>query len=287
MVEHHARHARAGCSTSRACRRRSTSRSRRRRRPRLRLVACSSPRRDSTSRSSRRPSRAGCRRTPYDARAAWEGAYPDQPEMTMRVEAAAFRGRPVYFEIVDPWNQPTRQEQRADSRRRRDSLTRCSSLFFVLVIVGRCAARAAQPAARARRPQGRVPPRGFVLRLHAHRWLFAAHHVPDARRRVRPLPREPRQVVADRRHACGSSTSRSSLSCGGAGRRRIISWNRLLAGDWRDPLVGRDILLGAVFGFGLSLVGYLVEYVPHLLGRRPRRRACTASPSTPCRARSS
>jgi len=24
----------------------------------------------------------------------------------------------------------------------------------------------------------------------------------------------------------------------------IVSWNRLLAGDWRDPLVGRDVLLG-------------------------------------------
>jgi serine/threonine-protein kinase len=29
---------------------------------------------------------------------------------------------------------------------------------------------------------------------------------------------------------------------------RIISWNRLLAGDFRDPLVGRDILIGATIG---------------------------------------
>jgi hypothetical protein len=34
---------------------------------------------------------------------------------------------------------------------------------------------------------------------------------------------------------------------------RIISWSRLLAGDVRDPLVGRDILIGAIFGFGISL----------------------------------
>ena len=31
---------------------------------------------------------------------------------------------------------------------------------------------------------------------------------------------------------------------------RIVSWSRLLAGGFRDPLVGRDILIGAVFGFG-------------------------------------
>ena len=27
---------------------------------------------------------------------------------------------------------------------------------------------------------------------------------------------------------------------------RIISWNRLLRGNLRDPLVGRDILIGAL-----------------------------------------
>ena len=28
----------------------------------------------------------------------------------------------------------------------------------------------------------------------------------------------------------------------------IISWTRVLAGRWRDPLVGRDVLYGAVLG---------------------------------------
>ena len=30
--------------------------------------------------------------------------------------------------------------------------------------------------------------------------------------------------------------------------QRIISWSRLLAADWRDPLVGRDVLIGALVG---------------------------------------
>jgi hypothetical protein len=34
---------------------------------------------------------------------------------------------------------------------------------------------------------------------------------------------------------------------------RIISWARLLAGDFRDPLVGRDVLIGALFGIGMTL----------------------------------
>jgi serine/threonine-protein kinase len=36
----------------------------------------------------------------------------------------------------------------------------------------------------------------------------------------------------------------------------LISWKRLLGGDWRDPLVGRDVLLGAAAGI-LLIVCYL------------------------------
>lgn len=48
---------------------------------------------------------------PYDARAAWEGAFPEAADVPVRVEAAAFRGRPVHFEIVAPWSSPARQSE--------------------------------------------------------------------------------------------------------------------------------------------------------------------------------
>ena len=38
-----------------------------------------------------------------DGRSAWAGSYPDQPEVPIRIEAAAYRDRPVYFEVVPPW----------------------------------------------------------------------------------------------------------------------------------------------------------------------------------------
>src|SRR5262249_49589404 len=34
---------------------------------------------------------------------------------------------------------------------------------------------------------------------------------------------------------------------------RVIAWNRLLEGRWRDPLVGRDLLIGAVTAMVLTL----------------------------------
>jgi serine/threonine-protein kinase len=37
--------------------------------------------------------------------------------------------------------------------------------------------------------------------------------------------------------------------------RTLISWSRLLAGRWRDPLVGRDTLIGTLAGLAMGLLG--------------------------------
>src|SRR5215207_7435084 len=41
-----------------------------------------------------------------DARAAWIGPSPDGAGVPLRIEAAAFAGRPVYFKIIAPWTSP-------------------------------------------------------------------------------------------------------------------------------------------------------------------------------------
>jgi serine/threonine-protein kinase len=46
--------------------------------------------------------------TAFDARAAWTGTYPDQPEIPLRIEAAAWRGKLVYFQLVNKWTRPER-----------------------------------------------------------------------------------------------------------------------------------------------------------------------------------
>src|SRR5262245_53976804 len=47
-------------------------------------------------------------RNDADVRAAWEGPLPDIPDETARIEAAAYRGRPIFFQLVLPWTQPAR-----------------------------------------------------------------------------------------------------------------------------------------------------------------------------------
>jgi hypothetical protein len=50
--------------------------------------------------------RADPQRTPpsyADSRSAWQGLLPGRPEIPARIEAASFQGKPVGFEIIDPW----------------------------------------------------------------------------------------------------------------------------------------------------------------------------------------
>src|SRR3977135_3613584 len=50
-------------------------------------------------------------RTYADVRAAWEGPHPERPGLTMRVEAASCRGRPVSFLWIGPWSRPSRDPE--------------------------------------------------------------------------------------------------------------------------------------------------------------------------------
>jgi serine/threonine-protein kinase len=44
----------------------------------------------------------------------------------------------------------------------------------------------------------------------------------------------------------------------------MVSWNRLIQGRWRDPLVGRDILVGLATG----MVGGFLHFLPYQLAER-------------------
>ena len=46
----------------------------------------------------------------------------------------------------------------------------------------------------------------------------------------------------------------------------LITWSRLLAGRLRDPLVGRDILVGATAGAAGALLGAAMDVLPRRLG---------------------
>ncbi|MBA2525586.1 MAG: hypothetical protein H0V18_07370 [Pyrinomonadaceae bacterium] len=50
---------------------------------------------------------------------------------------------------------------------------------------------------------------------------------------------------------------------------RIISWNRLLSGNLRDPLIGRDILIGSLAGAALLANTYGWHVLSSQFGAAP------------------
>jgi serine/threonine-protein kinase len=47
----------------------------------------------------------------------------------------------------------------------------------------------------------------------------------------------------------------------------LIGWSRLVAGNWRDPRVGRDVMIGVVVGVAMTLVFAVHNLLPPLVGR--------------------
>lgn len=203
----------------------------------------------------------------YDARVAWEGADPTHPELKTHVEAAAFRGKPVYFETIYPWDQPMRQEQTPESSRDR-ALTFILIPIYLIVLVGSAL------IARKHLSLGRGDRRGATrlallsLTLRMLYWLFMEHHngSPDYEFNLFMI-----DVAIAVFTAFFLWVLYVALEPFVRKRwpQRIISWSRLLAGGYRDPLVGRDILIGAVFGVIFILLGLLSSIGLRWIGRPP------------------
>jgi hypothetical protein len=49
----------------------------------------------------------------------------------------------------------------------------------------------------------------------------------------------------------------------------LISWSRLLSGKFRDPLIGRDLLVGSLLGIGLTIAEVSDNFLLPLLGKLP------------------
>ena len=204
----------------------------------------------------------------YDARAAWDGADPAHPELKTHVEAAAFRGKLTYFETVYPWDQPTRQEEPTQAVSDRVLSVILITVYLIAMVGGVLMARRNLRLGRGdRRGAIRLALTYFAIRMVV--WLFVEHHNGL-------LEREFNLLILSLARAVYVSgfLGMLYLALEPFVRRRwprwIISWSRLLAGGFRDPLVGRDFLIGAVFGVGMILTFTLAFIGPRWIGRPPQ-----------------
>ncbi|HEX5873523.1 MAG TPA: protein kinase [Pyrinomonadaceae bacterium] len=209
------------------------------------------------------------RTPPHQAteRAAWEGSYPDQPELKVRIEAGAFDGKPVYFELLEVWDEPHNQQIALSRFRQRALIVLLLSVFITVMLGGALLALRNLKLGRGDR-KGAFRLALFAGAVSFLRWLFFSHHVSNEYEAVNFL-----SAVQDALFWAFFFWVVYLAFEPFVRRRwpgRIISWSRLLAGGFRDPLVGRDILIGAVFGLGIILCNwYFANMLPEWLGHPP------------------
>jgi serine/threonine-protein kinase len=185
----------------------------------------------------------------WDARAAWTGADP-QTGAKLRVEAAAWRGRPVSFRVVGPWTVPSRMQSPGGGQ---NQIAWVAIIYLVLV----AACLLAWYNFRARR----VDQRG-ALRMGA--WVFvclAASAFLDMHHSATIQESQGFWRVVAEALLNASLLWVVYLALEPWVRRRwphtMISWTRYTTRGLRDPLVGRDLLYGAACGALGSLAGVL------------------------------
>jgi predicted Ser/Thr protein kinase len=186
----------------------------------------------------------------FDTRAAWTGTWPDSGR-PLRVEAAAWRGKPVFFSLIGPWTKPTRMEH--------SDITlgqRTGQILGLIMSLGffTCAAWIAHRnhAAGKSDLRGMLHLVSSVFVLEMAIWVCRDHFIPT--------------LATFERFFLAASTGLLIAVVLGVlylalepfVRRRwphsIVSWSRLMTGSVQDPLVGRDVLWGVTLGVVWSVV---------------------------------
>jgi hypothetical protein len=185
-----------------------------------------------------------------DDRAAWTGVWPGT-STPLRVEAAGWRGKPVFFRLISEWTEPERMVS-AQNASGSKALEVVLVSFLLVMLAG------AVWLARRNYQRQKSDPLGafrlglLIFALQMLAWLFSAHFVPS-------LDTIGLFVLdASGGVFLGSIFYIVYLAIEPYVRKHwphaIISWTRLMSGRIRDPLVGRDILFGVILGVVWSII---------------------------------
>jgi len=191
-----------------------------------------------------------------DARAAWTGLYKDRSDLPVRIEAASFHNRLVYFRVLWPWTPAALLVGAPNSSRTLRSVINYSigALVFIAALwIGHYNWKAGRADLRGATRVGM-----FCGAMSLIAWILHAHHVAS----------DAEQTLI------GSALANAAfvgleywliyLALEPWVRRywpqTMITWSRVVAGKWSDPVVGRDLLFGTLFGIIYVLIVALYEY---------------------------
>jgi hypothetical protein len=184
-----------------------------------------------------------------DSRAAWTGTFPGS-NAPLRVEAAAFGGRPVAFHVIGPWTKPWRTPEPSGGGE-----TAFLAVLFVLLlaIVG-----GASVLARRNLREGRGDRRGAqalgsaMAAITWTLWLLNVHLAETAGMLAIFLL----TIVTSVFYAALFWAMYLALEP--FVRRHwpqtLVSWTTLLSGRVRDAIVGRDVLFGVLLGVLIAVL---------------------------------
>ena len=180
-------------------------------------------------------------RGPADALLAWKGPHPILPNTELTVEAGYWKGRITFAKVLSPWDKPEPEPGQFPNILAKVVLCATTiGLFFAVL------------RARHNWKFGRVDRRG-ALRVAAARFLLAAvawigtvHAVPETRLLILSF-----QEIGDCVLGAGLLwilylALEPELRAGWP--HSVVTWNRILAGRWKDAQVGAHILIGAAAG---------------------------------------
>ncbi len=199
---------------------------------------------------------------PFDLRASWDGTHGGFP---VHIDGAAFHGRVVSFDVNGPWSTPQAEKPSRWIDRIPDNLN--AALDFFLCAAGLVLARRNLRLGRGDR-RGAFRISAYMFAFNALAWTLEAHLQSS----VSNLWSAFIFIVADSLFVTAFVWI-AYMALDPYARKYwpqlLISWNRLVAGCWRDPLVGRDVLVGTLFGCLWAFSIHLVYALP-LWFRVPR-----------------
>lgn len=199
--------------------------------------------------------------TPYHRRKEWTGSRAEAPEIPLRLSAATFDSRLVSVMLSGPWGERDASNPLGNSVSRRIANLALGILTTLLIASGVILARRNIRLGRGdRRGSFRIAVAGALLSLSF--WLVTAHHAFDSRSILaNPLFAALRDAAVG-----GGLLWLAYMTLEPHLRRRmpdlLIGWARVLDGRFRDPRVGRDMLIGLVAGAFLAAVSHLVNGLP-------------------------
>ena len=191
-----------------------------------------------------------------DAHAAWDGAHPDDGT-PIHIEAASAHGVPVYFRITGSW-------EREDASRRvifaGSGLTLVFELIVALITVAALllAGRNLRRRRGDRRGAFRLSVAVFLVEWVC--FMLATDHHADVQHEISRLTTGTASALL---YAFSFWVLYIALEPYVRRRwpERLIAWNRLLAGNWRDPMVARDVLIGIAAGLGHATIAAMTPVV--------------------------